>query len=62
MTTPEEELYVLVCAHRPTVDENGLYLFAQHIGSLNDLKNIQATVEHAYAKTRIARLQFVEEE
>lgn len=57
MTTPEEELYVLV--HYP----RGLdpFVFGQYAASLESAKN-RREEDIGYGKIRIARLQFVEVE
>ena len=55
MTTPEEELYVLVC------DTLNLFIFEQKAStSLEAAVKRQETLGNTYGKTRIARLQFVE--
>lgn len=59
MTTPEEELYVLVADFN---QEIGAFVFASMLGPLKEITSLQEKVERLVGKTRIAKLQFVEEE
>lgn len=63
MTTPEEELYVLVYEKPPYWAEATCRSLADgYAGPIAEIEELKKSLGDAYGKTRIARLQFVEEE
>lgn len=63
MTTPEEELYVLVhVTWQSGLPRENLGIISNCAHPLSDVMEHQKRLGNTYGKTRIARLQFVEEE
>lgn len=63
MTTPEEELYVLLFEQGLRGwPSNSRELATGTAASISDIKIIKQNIGDKYGKTKIAKLQFVEEE
>lgn len=63
MTTPEEELYVLVCESPPYWAPDTCRALADgYAGPIAEIEELKKHLGNAYGKIRIARLQFVEGE
>ena len=60
----DQDLYVLVCEYQPLRENSGPVIFKTYIsidGSLDDVTQFRATIGSACGKTRIAKLQFIDE-